>query len=87
MSKLKALLGGYIGKFYGEPNKYRTNLYLLIHKSGRLLDYEGWQGTRRELHNFEEFGTKQEALDFLDEHIAKSDRDDWVLYKRQTTKL
>lgn len=86
MGKIKYILAGYMHKFRGEKhqNKYRLekNCYLLVCKKGRHLDYGGWLETSRELHSFLEFDTKQQALDYLDNDVAKSERKDWAMYKR-----
>lgn len=86
MSGVKYILAGYMHKFRGEKhkNEYRLekNSYLLICKVGKHLDYGGWLETSRELHQFLEFDTKEEALEYLENDVAKSERKDWAMYRR-----
>lgn len=58
------------------PNRTR---YLLINTVRVIkIDYSlGSDGVFQVL----EFVTKEEALSHLDEHVAKSEREDWKLYK------
>ena len=80
--KLKGFIGGYINKFYGEKSEYRTNKYLLVNKKGKLFDYNGFGGTRRELHDYYEIDKLEDVYKFLDEEVSKSNRKNYTLYKR-----
>lgn len=82
MSRIKAFIGGYIGKFYGEKGKHRNNKYLLVNKRGFRLDHNGYLGTFRDFHDYYELDSLQQVNEWLDENIAKRDRQDWVCYKR-----
>lgn len=82
MSKIKSFIGGYIGKFYGEKGKHRNNKYLLVNKKGGFLDYNGYLETRREFHDYYEMESIEAVNKFLDEEVAKSERENWTCYKR-----
>lgn len=80
--KIRYLVSSYIEKFYGEKTKERTNKYILIHKRGKDLDNNGYLGTYRKIHAWVEFDSLGELHEYLDEDVAKSERNAFAVYKR-----
>ena len=65
-------------KCYGDTLRDTKDEWLLVNKTG---EYEYRNPTSLYVHNWETFPTKERALDYRDNNIAKVEHKDWKLYQ------
>lgn len=68
-------------KTFSERFRNTSDTYLLVNKDG---EYQYRSPDSAYIHKFDTFATEQDALDYIDRRVPKSDLDDWKLYKLVT---